>query len=789
MPELKHTFTSGRMNKDLDERLVPNGEYRDAWNVEVLTSEGSNIGTVQTCLGNSLISDLVPDGNSTCVGSIADDKTNSIYYFIAGDTPLRGSGGGGEISAHQISQDLVVEYNSVNNETLPVIVDTYNVRTTVSARDPGLVYTVASTAGLRIGMQAIWGGSSQITPYPIITEIPTSTTVVLSSHIRVSTFMLPPLPLNNVNFTSGSANDCCGPGGRVLNFRRDRLITGVNIVDDMLFWTDNFSEPKKVNITRGKEGSVGGPGAICTACNMASVNPENPYTFNGTLIPGTAHTELVVDGETIKNYSTNGITLNPNPLSTTAVPLPPFGIEEYLQEKHITVIKKSPLTPPRLEMSSAIQRLGASGFVNPTSGQVSQFMFYGTVGALTGVYKTGTTSQQVNSDPAGNNTMIELDSPVDFRVGDVLECSDSSGGPIKVKLVVTSSDSTSTNPVLVESPTNGNLEVKIIFVSDLFLAEIDNNTLKIWYIELKPKKDSLYELKFPKFGYRYKYEDGEYSAFSPFSEIAFLPSEFDYHPKKGYNLGMTNDLKKLVIKDFIPPNIPLDVIEIDILYKESNSPNIYTIRSFDDKDPEWNISGTGDYRGYFEIKDDLIHAVVASNQLLRPWDNVPRKALGQEVTGNRLIYGNYLQNYNLISNTDEEVKPEFQLYLDSDSVYAKNFPEKSLKSVRTYQLGVVYKDIYGRETPVITHTSGVIKVEHSRAATSNSLAIKTITPPPFWADSFKYFVKEISNEYYNLAMDRWYDGEDEGIWLSFPSEDRNKVDEETTLILKKGVGE
>ena len=135
------------------------------------------------------------------------------------------------------------------------------------------------------------------------------------------------------------------------------------------------------------------------------------------------------------------------------------------------------------------------------------------------------------------------------------------------------------------------------------------------------------------------------------------------------------------------------------------------------------------------------------------------------------------------------MKPEFQLYLDSDPVHIKNFPEKSLKSVRTYQLGVVYKDIYGRETPVITHPSGVIKVEHSRAATSNSLAIKTITPPPFWADSFKYFVKEISNEYYNLAMDRWYDGEDEGIWLSFPSEDRNKVDEETTLILKKGVGE
>ena len=31
--ELKHNFIKGRMNKDLDERLVPDGEYRDALNV------------------------------------------------------------------------------------------------------------------------------------------------------------------------------------------------------------------------------------------------------------------------------------------------------------------------------------------------------------------------------------------------------------------------------------------------------------------------------------------------------------------------------------------------------------------------------------------------------------------------------------------------------------------------------------------------------------------------------------------------------------------------------------
>ena len=52
MPEIKHTFIGGKMNKDLDERLVPYGEYRDAMNIKVSTSEDSDVGTAQNILGN-----------------------------------------------------------------------------------------------------------------------------------------------------------------------------------------------------------------------------------------------------------------------------------------------------------------------------------------------------------------------------------------------------------------------------------------------------------------------------------------------------------------------------------------------------------------------------------------------------------------------------------------------------------------------------------------------------------------------------------------------------------------
>ena len=56
MPEIKHNFSAGKMNKDLDERLVPNGEYRNALNIQVKTTDGDSnhlgdAGTVQNLKG------------------------------------------------------------------------------------------------------------------------------------------------------------------------------------------------------------------------------------------------------------------------------------------------------------------------------------------------------------------------------------------------------------------------------------------------------------------------------------------------------------------------------------------------------------------------------------------------------------------------------------------------------------------------------------------------------------------------------------------------------------------
>lgn len=46
---------------------------------------------------------------------------------------------------------------------------------------------------------------------------------------------------------------------KILNFNKDRLITGINIIDGMLFFTDNETEPKKINIEKFKGNKADAP--------------------------------------------------------------------------------------------------------------------------------------------------------------------------------------------------------------------------------------------------------------------------------------------------------------------------------------------------------------------------------------------------------------------------------------------------------------------------------------------------------------------------------------------------
>ena len=80
-------FIKGRMNKSVDERLLPPGEYVDALNVRLGSTETTEIGSVENSKGNTLLTglqfkdvDLSPFAK--CIGAYEDGANETIYWFV-----------------------------------------------------------------------------------------------------------------------------------------------------------------------------------------------------------------------------------------------------------------------------------------------------------------------------------------------------------------------------------------------------------------------------------------------------------------------------------------------------------------------------------------------------------------------------------------------------------------------------------------------------------------------------------------------------------------------------------
>ena len=83
-------------------------------------------------------------------------------------------------------------------------------------------------------------------------------------------------------------------------------------------------------------------------------------------------------------------------------------------------------------------------------------------------------------------------------------------------------------------------------------------------------------------------------------------------------------------------------------------------------------------------------------------------------------------------------------------------PNKSVKSDSEYQVGVVYGDFYGRETPVITDDTNRLKIPKANSTNKNLIVSEIADDAPDFADYYKFYIKEIVPEYYNLVMHSAY---------------------------------
>ena len=479
MPELKRIFNAGKMNRDLDDRLVPPGEYREALNVNIGRSEGQDVGAVENLLGNSLRENLDTSGDSrivagsTVIGSLRDNGRERIYFFTTTNDSASGRVGDPDEYTHQ-----VWEFEQITN--------TFNL---LAAGD--------------------W-----------------------------------------------------------LNFHTGSLITGVNLLEDLLFWTDDRNEPRRINIDRARQDSA-----------------------------------------------------------------------YYDSDDVAAVIKAGPISAPGI---FDLKRAGDTGVTAST------------------------------------------------------------------------------------------------FLTD----------------------------KLPRFAYRYQFEDGEYSVISPFTQIVYasgggaLPdADFQRALLSGDFPTFDNDAREVTLRAEDQAGINPVTTTVEFLYKDTTNNNIYIIGE-GTRAERTNAAGDVVVGFEYTYRSQDPFRTLTSDQLTRVYDAVPRRAKSQEIAGGRLVYGNYLENYDLPANFDFSVEQVRYNPETGTSPLENDFQLfRSVKTRRTYQVGVVLADRFGRTSPVLLSDSGRDTqfvpndddgmVNRLRLNFQTTAGIRTTFPD--WAHSYRIVVKQREQEYYNVV--------------------------------------
>ncbi len=512
MAEIKNSFLRSKMNKDLDDRLIPNGEYRDAQNISVGKSEADDIGALETVLGNTLVANF-------------------------------------GLSGFQI-----IGYK------------------TISSRNVIIVFLTNNTN------HYIYSYTPNIAPVLLVT-------------------------------------------GSFLNFSTSSFITGVSVIENLLFWTDNRNQPRKININTATSSA----GTYYNKENHISVAKYNPYQPIGLLQKVVTPTTTNSSTVTLLIANTTGIQKG---MSAVQYNNADFGAEDYF---YVTAVNAN-------------------------------------------------TSVVLNAAPATINA------------GDIT--------------------------FLATTMTGENIT-------------FDFNQGNNW-----PGDPDYLESKFVRLSYRFEFDDGEYSIMAPFTQICFIPKQ------KGYFLGSgetssgagdqtpedENEAYRSTILEFMEngvQNIDLlipfpDVLfncqpnnnasykikSIDILYKESDGLAVKVIDTISYDQPFLNDSAdtwssiTNSNIFTYNYQSRKPFRTLPQDQTTRVYDKVPVKAFAQETSGNRVMYGNFLDKY---------TSPEFLDYIVGvgPKSLANNYdnwvenPNHSVKQNRNYQVGFVLADKFGRQSDVI----------------------------------------------------------------------------------------
>ena len=584
MAEVRNVFVKSKMNKDLDERLLPNGEYRDGRNISVSKSEGPDEGVIENILGNIKYSNFNFAINTEIIGSYVDTDKDRIYVFATNFTDS--------------SQDQLSNF-PVDN-----------------------------------------------VPHPAGGTIPGSKCYIA--------------------YIQGPFNNSTSPAfsilieGSFLNFSKTHPMLGVDLLEDLLFFTDNRNQPRKINV----ETAIADSSYYFNEdhISVAKFAPFSPISF-------------------LDNSNNN--TMKDN-------------VSEYLPSHSTSVV--SSLTTSQIDLEFANDDIAvtpSTRFMNISKPELGYFK-------LTNIQ--------------ANKKLLNFEYPI-------------GSGKTNVDAVNEANAAAAT------------------YIESGSLAFEQNDILQ--FEQVNPDYDSLYagdeeylKDKFVRFSYRFKYDDGEYSLMAPFTQALFIPKNFGYFLDSGYDgethrnekdtadsgivKFMENQVTSASLKIDLPPRYNIDVAsptssplqseffnnfkvkEIQILAKESDG---LAIKVVDDIIVKDQLTSTTDrYYSYnydsFKPFKTLPDAVAT-----RIHDKVPIRAAAQATASNRIIYGNFVENHASPENLNYYLGVSEKKAIGNPaggySYSRKEYINHTLKQNRSYKVGIVLVDRYGRSSNVILRDDSI----------------------------------------------------------------------------------
>ena len=676
MAEVKNTFLKGKMNQDLDSRIVPNGEYREARNLSISRSEGSTVGEFENVLGNIAISSLTSIGapaTTEIIGKLIDENSNMAYF-------------------------MATDWNPGDESRAPGTAKCYIVSVDLSSTNPPLILVQ----------------------------------------------------------------------GSFLNFNQGYIITGINLIENLLFWTDNLNQPRKINVSLATSNS-----SHYTTEDQISVAKYAPFepilamervqtTLNGAVTA--SDTIIVADSTNIKvgDIVTDKVKLGAQQILglVTVIGIP--AVNTLTLSRLVTLVDTTPLDFSRPSMTNK-NRLFMS---NHSSGAVTIIPSPAlpTPNPITAVYTISGIAADLEFLYSGNNGIP--------KVGDLV-----SGPGISTDTRVSFVEVVDNDAVTPAQSISIKLNKETTTADNDVISISDNPD----YDANWKGDENFLEDKFVRFSYRFKFEDNEYSLMAPFSQPMFIPKQYSQFgggllsPTEDmddaykstivawFENNINNILLRIPVMESTPANLisNFKITDIDILYKESDALAVKVLETVQLSNPSPVFSSIafhdalhGINTKYFldyDYSSTKPYKTLPSNQVTRVSDRVPVRALAQEVIGNRIVYGNYLDRHTgpnsiAFSANARGKSTKFDNYTQ--------FPKHQLKQNRTYQVGFVLSDRYGRQSDVILSSyDNVPGISGSTVFNPyNNLAEQTANPILDWlGDVLVITLNEAVQSTYNPA--------------------------------------